>query len=106
MKKLKTKFIAFIAIFPITVHSGLLGPDNYPECIITEMSGIKNNSAAIEVIRQCRKEFSSSTEVKKKTSFFGIETAGECVIKHGKDVSSELGAKHLRAACYKLYPRQ
>ena len=105
MKIIRLQIIAFIAICPVAAHSGLLGPDNYPECIISEMSGIKNNPAAIEVVKKCRKEFSSSTEVEKKTSYFGIKTAGECVIKHGKDISSELGAKHLRSACYKLYPR-
>lgn len=80
----------------------LFGPSNYWECILDEMPGIKNDPAAIEVIRQCRKEFPNSSNVEKKISLFGTKTAGE----YGSDISNPRGAKMVRAACYRLYPRK
>ena len=46
-----------------------------------------------------------NAEVKKKTPIFGVKTANECVLEYGKDISSPRGAKLVRIACYKLYPR-
>ncbi len=84
----------------------MFGPSNFWECILDEMPGVKNDPAAIEVIRKCQKEFSTTAEVEKKSPIIGIKTAGECVLEYAKDVSSPRGAKLIRAACYTLYPRE
>lgn len=93
-------------IWPAIAFSGLFGPSNYWECILDEMPGVKNDLAAIEVIKKCRKKFPNSSNIEKKTSFFVTKTAGDCVLEYGSDVSSPRGAKLVRAACYRLYPRE
>ena len=84
-------------LLPMSAFAGLFGPSNYWECILEEMSGVKNDPAAFEVVRKCRKEFPTTAEVEKKSPIIGIKTAGECVLKYGKDVSSPHGAKLIRA---------
>jgi hypothetical protein len=106
MKHTKYLVVIFTFLASASVYAGLLGPSNLWECILEEMPGVKNDPAAIEVIRKCKKEFPSTPEVKKKSPIFGVSTAGECVIEYAKDVSSPRGAKYIRAACYKLYPKE
>ena len=106
MKHIKCLTALLVLLFPISAFAGLFGPSNYWECILEEMQGVKNDPAAIEIIRKCRNEFPITAEVKKKSPIIGIKTAGECVIEYAKDVSSPLGAKYIRAACYRLYPRE
>ena len=103
-----TKYLALLLIFLLLLNAsaGMFGSSNYWECILDEMPGVKNDPAAIEVVRKCRKEFPSSTKVEKKSPLFGVKTAGECVLEYAKDVSSPRGAKLVRAACYRLYPRK
>ena len=96
--------ILLITLLPMSAF-GFFGPSNFWECILDEMPGVKNDPAAIEVLRKCRNEFPSNASVEKKSPIFGVKTAGECVIENGKDVSSNRGAKLIRAACYNLYPR-
>jgi hypothetical protein len=99
-------FCVLAIIWPATAFPGIFGSSNYWECILDEMPGVKNDPAAIEVIKNCKKEFPNSTVVEKKSSLFGTKTAGECVLEYAADVSSPRGATLVRAACYKLYPRQ
>lgn len=104
----RSVFLTIVLIFfsPITTSSGVFGPSNYWECILDRMPGVKNDSVAIEVIRKCRKKFPNSLEVEKKSPLFGVKTAGECVLKYGKDISSPRGVKLVRIACYRLYPKE
>jgi len=100
------KVLLLLVSIPHVANASLFGPSNYWECILDEMPGVKNDPAAIEVVRKCRSEFKNSSDVKKKFPLFGVTTAGECVLEYGKDVSSPRGAKMVRAACYRLYPRK
>jgi len=106
MKHIKYLTALMVLLLSISAFAGLFGPSNYWECILEEMPGVKNDIAAIEVIRKCRKEFPTTAKVKKKSPIIGIKTAGECVLEYAKDVSSPGGAKWIRAACYRLYPRE
>ena len=101
-------FIFTISFFTIFSNYSALafGPSNYWECILKKMPGTKNDPAAIEIIRLCRKDYPVDSYVKKKSPFFGVKTAGECIIKYGSDVTSERGARAIRYACYKLYPEK
>ena len=87
-----------------TAMSGVFGPSNLYECILEEMPGTKNNHAANEIIRTCRKEFPGASKIEKKSPIFGIKTSGECIVEYGKDISSERGANFVRNACRILYP--
>ncbi|WP_459947358.1 hypothetical protein [Desulfocastanea catecholica] len=84
---------------------GMWPRSNYWECLLEEMPGVKNDPAAIELMRKCKENYPISSYVEKKTPLFGVKKAGECVIKYGKDVSSPKGADAIKRACYKLYPR-
>lgn len=106
MKHIKYLTALVVLLLPISAFAGLFGPSNYWECILEEMPGVKNDPSAIEVIRKCRKEFPTTSEVEKKSPIIGIKTSGECVLEYAKDVSSPRGAKLIRAACYRLYPRE
>ena len=107
MERLRYLPIVLILLWPSSAFPGILGPSNYWECILDEMRAVKNDPAAIEVIRKCQKEFpNSSNDMEKKSPIIGIKTAGECVRDYGKDVSSPMGAKALQIACYRLYPRK
>ncbi len=65
-----------LAIWPSTGFSGLFGPSNYWECILEEMPGVKNDPAAIEIMRKCQKDFPDSPSVEKKGSLFGGRNCG------------------------------
>lgn len=105
MQILKYFAVMFIVFWPVSAFPGMFGPSNVYECILDEMPGVKNDPAAVEVMRKCRKKFPNNPAVEKKTPVIGIKTAGECVLKYGKDVLSPKGAKYIQAACYRLYPR-
>lgn len=83
----------------------MFGPSNFWECILDEMPGVKNDTAAIEVQRKCYNKFPNTNEFEKKSPLFGVKTAGDCVLEYAKDVSSPRGAELIKFACYRLYPR-
>jgi len=86
--------------------SSAFGSDNFWDCILDDMPDVKNDAAATEIIKMCNNKFPARSSIKeKRTPFWGVKTAGECVIEDSKNVTSPLGAKYIRAACYQLYPR-
>jgi hypothetical protein len=86
--------------------AGWFSEDNYWQCLLDEMRNVQTDTIADEVIAYCKDlhSFHERVFIEKKSSWFGIKTARECSIKHGKNVNSELAARHIQAACYKLYP--
>lgn len=104
MKRLLYLYIALIVLAPVNSFAGFFGASNYWECILEEMPGVKNDSAAAEVIEKCREDFPNIAEVKKKSPLFGVKTAGDCLLEYGKNVASLRGRQQIQAACYKLYP--
>lgn len=77
---------------------------NYWECILDEMPGAKTKTVALAVKRKCN-QYGKNYKIEKKSSFFGIKNASECVIEYASDTPSETAAKAIRAACNKLYVR-
>jgi len=86
--------------------AGFFGPSNFWECIIDEIPGTKNDPAAKEIFKKCKKRFPVEEDVKKKSPLFGVKTVGECVMEYGKDIASPAGARFLFRACKKLYPEE
>lgn len=105
MKKPNSIAIVVFALLPVSAFGGIFGPSNFLECILDEMPGVKNDPAAIEVLKECRREFPTNAGVEMKSPIIGVKTAGECVVEHARDVSSPIGAKVIQAVCYKLYPK-
>ena len=75
---------------------------NYWECILDEMPGVKTKIVAYSVRKKCN-EYGRNYKIKKKSSFFGIKNASECVIEYAKDTASSVAARAIRQACDKLY---
>ena len=89
-----------------TTHAGWFGPDNYWECLLDEMQEVQSDTIAEEIVSACKDKFAFHDRifVEKKRPWFGIKTASACVIKYGKRVQTEIGARYIQSACYKLYP--
>lgn len=98
--------LIFCVITNTQAFAGWFSADNYWECLLDGMSDVQTDAIAKEVIDYCkdRYPFHERVFIEKKTPWFGVKTASECAIKHGKNVNSELAARHIQAACYKLYP--
>lgn len=106
MKLVVCLTVMFAILLPVNTFSGVFGASNYFECILEEMPGVKNDAAAMEIARKCAKKHSPITEVEYKSPIFGVKTAGECVLKYAKNISSPQGAARVKVSCYKLYPDQ
>lgn len=101
--------IAFLALFVVAVPANaawnmMLSEDTYEECIVEKMRGAKNDSVAVEIGQLCRK-YPNRTTTYASSGFFGSRTAQNCVLKNGEEIQSPLGARMLRAACYRTYPQ-
>ena len=97
--------LAVIAAPAPAAWNMMLAEDTYEECIIEKMRGAKNDSVAVEIGRLCRK-YQNRTATYASSGFFGSRTAQNCVLKNGEDIQSPLGARMLRAACYRTYPTE
>lgn len=88
-----------------TGHAGWFSPDNYWECLLDNMRAVQSDAIAEEAVKVCKNKFPFHKRVfvEKKRPWFGIKTASQCVLKHGKNTPSEIAARHIQAACYKLY---
>ena len=86
--------------------AGWFSADNYWECILDDMQLVQSDTVAQEVVKSCKDQypFHERIFIEYKHPWFGPKTASQCVLKYGKKIQSEVGARHLQAACYKLYP--
>ena len=89
-------------------QAGWFSDDNYWQCLLDNMQDIKSDTVAQELVEHCQQRYPYYTRIfiKKKRPLFGIRTASECVLKRGKNINSEVAARYIQAACYKLYPEQ
>jgi hypothetical protein len=92
---------------PVVVNAGVLGANNYWECILDEMPGVKNDYAAKAVNQVCVTTFPNTSEPADVSApLFGAQTRTECFAKNGKDTTSFRAIKQIRMACHFLYPEQ
>lgn len=103
--KLTPLILCLFYILPLTSNAGWFSPDNYWECLLDSMHEVESDAIAEEVIKTCKSAhpFHKRVFVEKKRPWFGVKTASQCVLKHGKKTPSEVAARHIQAACYKLY---
>ena len=107
MKILVLNLLVVVMLSP-PIQAGWFSDDNYWQCLLDDMQDIKSDTVAQELVAHCQQRYPFYTRIfiKKKCPVFGIKTAKECVLKHGKNINSELAARYIQAACYKLYPEQ
>lgn len=105
-KHIPASMLLFLLLTSGPSFAGWFSPDNYWQCLLDKMSNVQTDTIADEVLAYCkdRHPFHERVFIEKKSPWFGIKTASECSIKHGKNVNSELAARHIQAACYKLFP--
>ncbi len=98
--------ITLSLVVPSITHAGWFSPDNYWECILDEMQDVQSDTIAEEVISYCKDKFAFHDRifVEKRRPWLGAKTASACVLNYGKRVQSEIGARYIQSACYKLYP--
>tara|TARA_R110002096_G_scaffold297437_3_gene491916 strand:+ start:334 stop:636 length:303 start_codon:yes stop_codon:yes gene_type:complete len=86
--------------------AGWFSPDNYWECILDEMQNVQSDTIAEEVVISCKDKFAFHDRifVEKRRPWLGPKTATACAVKYGKKVQTEIGARYIQSACYKLYP--
>ena len=91
-----TLFLIVLSL-PVNVFAGVWGSSNIHECLLDNLPGVKNDPAAIEIFKKCKREYPTfPVFVKKRDPLFGVKTAGECVTEYAKDVTSPKGAKWIK----------
>ena len=98
--------IIALFLFSSNVHAGWFNEKNYWHCLLEELEEVQSDTVAQQFIDKCkaRHPFYTRIWVSKETPLFGVKTAHQCVSHHGKKVNSELAARYIQSACYKLYP--
>ena len=96
----------FLCFYSSTTYAWWFGHNNYWECLLENLEDVQSDTIAQEAINLCKNEypFYERTFVDKKDPWFGVKTADACTIKYGKQVKSEIAARYIQSACYKLYP--
>lgn len=88
-----------------TVHAGILGANNYWECILDDMQGVKNDRVAKAVTQSCFAKFPDTSEpIAVNAPLFGAQTRNECYVTYGKEATSFRALKQIRMSCHFLYP--
>lgn len=106
MNKSMKIIVAVLLILPMYAHSGWFDKKHYWHCLLEELEEVQSDTIAQDLIDRCKDRYPFYTRiwVAKETPMFGVKTAHQCVSHHGKDIDSELAARYIQAACYKLYP--
>ena len=89
------------------VEAGIFPAENYWECVLDDMQGVKNDPAANAVIQACMDEFPDTSEPTDVSSpLFGAQTRTECFASYGKEATSFRALQQIRMACHYLYPEE
>jgi len=102
------KSIAILALtlagLPVGVYAGMFGPENFAECTLSRMPSAANDTIALEISRQCSREFPVNAPVEKKNGFLvAFRSGSECTLKKAKDTPSALASRVIQIQCYRLY---
>lgn len=96
-----------IALFMIPLHAqcNWFNEKTYWHCLLKKLEDVQSDTIAQELINQCKDRYPFYTRIwiSKESPRFGVKTAKECTAHHGRDINSELAARHIQSACYKLY---
>ena len=105
MRKSQITALLLLACLSSSGHAWWGKPDNYWQCLLDELSDVKNDTAAQSIINQCKNTYPihSRIFIEKNASWFGFSSAEQCVKRKAKSVRSELAAQYIQAACHKLY---
>lgn len=99
MKRLAIALV--ISSFPAAAISG-----NYATCLLKNLPGLQNDSAAVAANTLCLNEFPDgmkSVEWGSGRGFFGYKSGAECAVKKAGETRSRLAGQWILVACRKLY---
>jgi len=98
--------IAAVALF---CCSPLALAGDYASCLLDELPGIENDTAAYAAAQVCGSKFPTRYDGVAQGSgrgFFGYDSGAECALAKSKDTRSSRAAGMIRVACNKLYDKQ
>ena len=85
------------------------GPDNFWECILDKMPGVRFTVEYNKRLRECQKEFPDNEPIEKDTRgefrIFGDDTVKECVAKNTVGTPSRRAKYAIRRACLATKPK-
>jgi hypothetical protein len=80
--------------------------ENFAECILNDLPGVKNDIAAKAGFQQCEKKYPkgySEIYQGEGRGLFGYNSGDECTIDKAKETPSRVGGYVINVACYCLY---
>lgn len=97
---------AILLMIPLHAHCDWFDKKTYWHCLLTELNDVQSDTVAQELIDLCKDRYPFYTRIwiRKESPIFGVKTAQACTAHHGRDINSELAARYIQSACYKLYP--
>lgn len=88
-------------VFCTLFSSMVMAEQSRQECWLDNLPGTKNDFVAQRILVDCSTY--ALYDGKKIDGWFGGKTASWCVKKYGEDTVSELAARIITAACFRLY---
>lgn len=88
--------------------SGLTQAENFATCLLDELPGVQNNSAARAAYQVCSAKYPERYDGVEQGSgrgFLGYDSGAECALKKARDTRSQDIAVMIRVACNRLYDK-
>lgn len=87
---------------------GMASAANYATCLLDELPGIQNDSAAAAAVQHCASKYPGRWQTVSQgegRGLFGYESGAECAVRKAGDTRSLEAAGIIRNACNHLYDR-
>jgi hypothetical protein len=88
-----------------TAHAGLFEADSFYSCVLDQMPGVANDTAALTIVTDCGKRFDPVPQhVERRTGWSAsYATAEACITDKTRSTASYWGAGWIDDACRHLY---
>ncbi len=98
-----------LAVAALLALPGLAMAGNFATCLLDELPGTQNDSAAGAAYQVCSGKYPARYDGVAQGSgrgFFGYDSGAECALAKAKDTRSNNAAGMIRVACNRLYNKQ
>lgn len=104
--RLTTFVLAISACYFQAANAALFGPSNFGECILENMENVQNDETARAALVDCIGRFPGGFEsIEPRNSIFDrINSWRECMLRYGRNTSSDFAIRRIRAVCVSFYP--
>ena len=101
-KRVNAVLLVILAGYPAQARAGFFGPCDFCECILADVTGVKNDIAAVFAWQRCSEKFKNKC-TSKVSSWFKM-TYSECVVKYGGNAQGEMAPQMIAGVCMRVYP--